>query len=94
MSVDLVTARIANVSMPRRADLGTGEPREPIAPGARTARPNPLSGYGEPTMYADAEVWLLFGITEAEDGGATQRMWLKIAMGNGAAPGYRVEPCP
>ena len=45
-------------------------------------------------MYAAAEVWLLFGGTDEGDGGATQRMWLKIAMGKGAAPGYSVEPWP
>ena len=45
-------------------------------------------------MYADAELWLLFGGTGEADGGATQRMCWKIAIGNGAAPGYRVEPLP
>ena len=45
-------------------------------------------------MYADAEVWLSLGGTDEDDGGATQRIWLKIAMGRGAAPGYKVEPLP
>ena len=55
--------------------------------------PDPSLSYGE-TMYADAEVWSFSGGTDEDDGGATQRMWLKIAMGKLAAPGYRLEPLP